>query len=162
MFSSRSFVRNCILSGHNPLGVTNGFEGLFEGKVFQLTWGSVNGWAPIGGTKFGTKRTLPTGKFELVAEQIREHKISGILMLGGFEAFHSTLLLMQNRDKYPEFQIPIVVLPATISNNVPGTDFCLGADTALNEISEICDRVRQSAAGTKRRVFILVREIGRL
>ena len=54
-----------------------------------------------------------------------------------------------------EFQIPIVVLPATISNNVPGTDFCLGADTALNEISEICDRVRQSAAGTKRRIFIL-------
>jgi hypothetical protein len=46
------------------------------------------------------------------------------------------------------------------SNNDPGTDFCLGADTALNEISEICDRVRQSAAGTKRRVFILVRQIG--
>ena len=48
-----------------------------------------------------------------------------------------------------------MVLPATISNNVPGTDFCLGADTALNEISEICVRVRQSAAGTKRRIFIL-------
>jgi 6-phosphofructokinase 1 len=89
---------------------------------------------------------------------LRDHKISGILMLGGFEAFHSTLLLAQNRDKYPEFRIPIVVLPATISNNVPGTDFCLGADTALNEISEICDRVRQSAAGTKRRVFILVKK----
>ena len=47
------------------------------------------------------------------------------------------------------------VLPATISNNVPGTEFSLGADTALNEISEICDRIRQSAQGTKRRVFII-------
>ena len=65
----------------------------------------------------------------------------------------------------------MVVLPATISNNVPGnsnissinystligsgTDFTIGADTALNEITEICDRIRQSAQGTKRRVFII-------
>ena len=102
------------------------------------------------------KKYKSTKTTHLIPFQLRDHKISGILMLGGFEAFHSTLLLAQNREKYPEFRIPIVVLPATISNNVPGTDFCLGADTALNEISEICDRVRQSAAGTKRRVFILV------
>jgi 6-phosphofructokinase 1 len=49
----------------------------------------------------------------------------------------------------------MVVLPATISNNVPGTDFSVGGDTALNEITEICDRIRQSAQGTKRRVFIV-------
>ena len=54
-----------------------------------------------------------------------------------------------------EFCIPMVVLPATISNNVPGSEFSLGADTALNEITEICDRIRQSAQGTKRRVFII-------
>ena len=105
----------------------------------DLSWESVNGWAPIGGTKFGTKRTLPTGKFDEVAKQLRDHKISGILMIGGFEAFHSTLLMVESRDQYPEFQIPIVVLPATISNNVPGTDFCLGTDTALNEVSSIAN-----------------------
>ena len=47
------------------------------------------------------------------------------------------------------------MIPATISNNVPGTEFSLGCDTALNEITEICDRIRQSAQGTKRRVFII-------
>ena len=50
---------------------------------------------------------------------------------------------LQNNNKYPwlqAFRIPMVVLPATISNNVPGTDFSVGADTALNEITEICDR----------------------
>ena len=63
--------------------------------------------------------------------------------------------MSEARDAYPAFCIPMVVLPATISNNVPGTDFSLGADTAVNEITEICDRIRQSAAGTKRRVFIV-------
>jgi hypothetical protein len=50
------------------------------------------------------------------------------------------------RAQYPEFRIPIVVLPATISNNVPGTDFSLGADTAINVITEICDKLRQVVA----------------
>ena len=63
--------------------------------------------------------------------------------------------MSENRDKFRQFRIPMVVLPATISNNVPGTDFSIGADTALNAITEICDRIRQSATGTKRRVFIV-------
>ena len=77
------------------------------------------------------------------------------MVIGGFEAFHSVLQLSENREKYKQFRIPMVVLPATISNNVPGTDFSIGGDTALNEITEICDRIRQSAQGTKRRVFIV-------
>ncbi|PIO32881.1 hypothetical protein AB205_0101450 [Aquarana catesbeiana] len=59
------------------------------------------------------------------------------------------------RNTYEEFCIPMCVLPATISNNVPGTDLSLGADTALNAIVETCDRIKQSASGTKRRVFII-------
>lgn len=59
------------------------------------------------------------------------------------------------RGQFASFRIPLAVIPATISNNVPGTDFSLGADTALNEITEICDRIRQSAQGTKRRTFIV-------
>lgn len=45
--------------------------------------------------------------------------------------------MAENRDKYPEFCIPMAIVPSTISNNVPGTDFTLGADTALNEITEV-------------------------
>lgn len=151
----RSFVRNCILAGHQPVGVLNGFDGFFTGDIQDLSWESVNGWAPIGGAKLGTKRTLPAGKFDEVAKQIKEHNLSGIIVIGGFEAFHAVMLLEQQRNNYPEFQIPMVVIPATISNNVPGTDFALGSDTALNEISQICEKVRQSASGTKRRVFFL-------
>merc|ERR1711970_168639 len=50
---------------------------------------------------------------------------------------------------------PMLVIPATVSNNVPGSDFSIGADTALNCIVETCDRIKQSAAGTKRRVFLI-------
>ena len=77
------------------------------------------------------------------------------MVVGGFEAFQTVLELAEERKNYPEFCIPMCVLPATISNNVPGTEFSLGADTALNEITEICDRIRQSAQGTKERVFII-------
>lgn len=77
------------------------------------------------------------------------------MIIGGFEAFQTLLQLAEGRKDHPELCIPMAVLPATISNNVPGTEFSLGADTALNEISEICDRIRQSAQGTKRRVFVI-------
>uniref|UniRef100_A0A8C8I2A7 6-phosphofructokinase n=1 Tax=Oncorhynchus tshawytscha TaxID=74940 RepID=A0A8C8I2A7_ONCTS len=59
------------------------------------------------------------------------------------------------REMYEELCIPMVVIPATVSNNVPGSDFSIGADTALNTITMTCDRIKQSAAGTKRRVFII-------
>jgi 6-phosphofructokinase 1 len=62
----------------------------------------------------GTKRNLPEGKYEGVAKTFHEHKINGLLLIGGFEAFQTVLQLAENRDKYPEFKIPMVVLPATI------------------------------------------------
>jgi len=48
--------------------------------------------------------------------------------------------MAEARDKYPEFCIPITVIPATISNNVPGTDFSIGCDTALNEIADVSSK----------------------
>lgn len=90
-----------------------------------------------------------------VVERLEEFKIQGLLMVGGFEAYNAAIQMAEARDQYPALRIPICVIPATISNNVPGTDFSLGADTAVNEITEICDRIRQSAQGTKRRVFVV-------
>ena len=51
--------------------------------------------------------------------------------------------------------LPVVVIPATISNNVPGTEFSIGPDTSLNAIIDALDKVKTSAAGTRRRVFIV-------
>ncbi|XP_057365855.1 ATP-dependent 6-phosphofructokinase-like isoform X4 [Daphnia carinata] len=151
----RSFVRNCIYRGDTVIGIHDGVEGLIEGNIQPLGWSDVTGWVGQGGAFLGTKRTLPEGKFPEVAASLRKHNIQALLLIGGFEAYQTVLQLAENRDKYPEFCIPMAIVPSTISNNVPGTDFTLGADTALNEITEICDRIRQSAQGTKRRVFVI-------
>ncbi|XP_046810543.1 ATP-dependent 6-phosphofructokinase isoform X1 [Lucilia cuprina] len=151
----RSFVRNCIYRGDVVFGIHDGIEGLIAGNIKEMGWSDVTGWVGQGGAFLGTKRTLPECKFNEIASRLREFKIQGLLIIGGFEAYHACGQIADQRSNYPEFCIPLAVIPSTISNNVPGTEFSLGADTGLNEITEICDRIRQSAQGTKRRVFVI-------
>ncbi|XP_032898077.1 ATP-dependent 6-phosphofructokinase, platelet type isoform X1 [Amblyraja radiata] len=151
----RSAVRLGISEGHKMLAVTDGFDGFMNGQIKEIKWGDVGGWTGQGGSLLGTKRTLPVNNLKAIAEQIRLHKINALLLIGGFEAYLGLLELLAGRAKYDEFCIPMVMVPATVSNNVPGSDFSVGADTALNAIADTCDRIKQSASGTKRRVFII-------
>ncbi|XP_035474999.1 ATP-dependent 6-phosphofructokinase, platelet type isoform X8 [Scophthalmus maximus] len=151
----RSAVRVGISEGHKMFAVSDGFEGFYKGQIKEIKWADVGGWTGQGGSLLGTKRTLPAKYVDKIAEQMRENNINALLIIGGFEAFESLLQLCEARAAYEEFCIPMCMLPATISNNVPGTDLSIGADTALNAIVETCDRIKQSASGTKRRVFII-------
>lgn len=65
------------------------------------------------------------------------------------------LIQDQARSAYPAFRIPMVCLPATISNNVPATEFSLGTDTALNVVVHYCDTIKQSASASRRRLFVV-------
>ncbi|XP_032359457.1 ATP-dependent 6-phosphofructokinase, platelet type isoform X5 [Etheostoma spectabile] len=151
----RSAVRVGISEGHKMFAVSDGFEGFYKGQIKEIKWADVGGWTGQGGSLLGTKRTLPAKHIDKIAEQMRMHNINALLIVGGFEAFESLLQLYEARSAYEELCIPMCMLPATISNNVPGTDLSIGADTALNAIVETCDRIKQSASGTKRRVFII-------
>ncbi|XP_007909155.1 ATP-dependent 6-phosphofructokinase, platelet type isoform X15 [Callorhinchus milii] len=151
----RSAVRIGITEGHRMFAVADGFEGFSKGQIKEIKWGGVGGWTGQGGSLLGTKRTLPGKNLQAIADQIRTHNISAFMVIGGFEAFEGLLQLREAREKYDEFCIPVCMVPVTISNNVPGTDLCIGCDTALNVIVETCDRIKQSASGTKRRVFII-------
>ncbi|XP_077364548.1 ATP-dependent 6-phosphofructokinase, platelet type isoform X1 [Festucalex cinctus] len=151
----RSAVRVGISEGHKMFAVNDGFEGFYKGQIKEIKWADVGGWTGQGGSLLGTKRTLPAKHVGKIAEQMRTHNINALLVIGGFEALESLLQLFEARATYEEFCIPMCMLPATISNNVPGTDLSIGADTALNAIVETCDRIKQSASGTKRRVFII-------
>ncbi|XP_044298983.1 ATP-dependent 6-phosphofructokinase, muscle type isoform X2 [Varanus komodoensis] len=151
----RSAVRIGLIHGHRMLAVHDGFEGLAEGKIEEIGWGGVGGWTGRGGSSLGTKRTLPKKYFEEISNNISAFNIHGLIIIGGFEAFTGSLELIEGRCKFEELCIPLCVIPATVSNNVPGSDFSIGADTALNTITSTCDRIKQSAAGTKRRVFII-------
>ncbi|XP_074835569.1 ATP-dependent 6-phosphofructokinase, muscle type [Carettochelys insculpta] len=151
----RAAVRIGLIHGHKMLAVHDGFDGLAHGQVEEIVWGGVGGWTGLGGSKLGTKRTLPKKHFEEISATISNFNIHGLIIIGGFEAFTGSLELIEGRGKYEELCIPLCIIPATVSNNVPGSDFSIGADTALNTITTTCDRIKQSAAGTKRRVFII-------
>jgi 6-phosphofructokinase 1 len=152
----RSFVRHGVWKGCKILAINDGFEGLAAGNVHELNWIDVYGWTGLGGSLLGCQR-IDAKKvgFDVIAQRLKEFKIQGLLLIGGFEAFSSALELYQQRANFEEFCIPLVCVPATISNNVPGTDLSIGTDTALNEIVTMCDKIRQSAIGSKRRVFVI-------
>ncbi|XP_064596985.1 ATP-dependent 6-phosphofructokinase-like isoform X2 [Liolophura sinensis] len=152
----RSFVRLALTRGYRVLGIQDSLDGLLRDNVKPISWTEVTGWSSAGGSLLGTKKQT-AGKvgYEKIAAAMEKHQINALCVIGGFEAYYSVLQMTQERKNYKAFCIPMVVIPCTISNNVPGTDFSLGADTALNEITDICDRIKQSATGTKRRVFIV-------
>jgi 6-phosphofructokinase 1 len=98
---------------------------------------------------------LPSENISEVAYVFGEYKINALFLIGGFEAFTALSELRKARSTYEEFKIPMVVLPATVSNNVPGTEYSLGSDTCLNALIEYCDTCRQSASSSRRRVFVV-------
>ncbi|XP_070294562.1 ATP-dependent 6-phosphofructokinase, muscle type-like [Salvelinus sp. IW2-2015] len=151
----RAAVRVGIIQGHQMLAVHDGFDGLANGQIEPIIWAQVGGWTGKGGSNLGTKRHLPGKNIEQISLNITKFNIHSLIIIGGFEAYLGGLELVTAREMYEELCIPMVVIPATVSNNVPGSDFSIGADTALNTITMTCDRIKQSAAGTKRRVFII-------
>uniref|UniRef100_A0A673KXJ8 ATP-dependent 6-phosphofructokinase n=1 Tax=Sinocyclocheilus rhinocerous TaxID=307959 RepID=A0A673KXJ8_9TELE len=151
----RSAVRVGISEGHKMFAVSDGFEGFYKGQIKEIKWADVGGWTGQGGSLLGTKRTLPAKHIDKIAEQMRKYNINALLVIGGFEAFLGIMELLAARGTFEELCVPMVMVPATVSNNVPGSDLSIGADTALNAITFTCDRIKQSASGTKHRVFII-------
>ena len=153
--ATRSAVRYALNRGHTPLVVNNGFAGLITGDLRKVSWMDVELWTVEGGSNLGTNRSQPEEDLGLCAYQIQKHNIQALIIIGGFEAYTALQQLSQARKSYPAFCIPIIQIPATISNNCPGTEFSLGCDTALNVVVEACDRIRQSAYSSRKRVFVV-------
>ncbi|KAJ1564548.1 6-phosphofructokinase, alpha subunit [Nowakowskiella sp. JEL0078] len=169
--ATRMAVRLCLNRGHVAVGIWNGFSGLIKDDVRPLDWQEVESWQTKGGSELGTNRDhpLPLSNDErkyapkgsnfvecgVIAYHMQKHNIQALMIIGGFEAYTSLLALCRARSVFPAFCIPMVHLPATVSNNVPGTDFSLGSDTALNAIVEACDRIKLSANASRKRVFVV-------
>ncbi|RCI12799.1 hypothetical protein L249_0729 [Ophiocordyceps polyrhachis-furcata BCC 54312] len=165
----RAAVAYCLSRGHEPIAIHNGFAGFARhhgdkplGAVRPFDWLEVDGWASKGGSEIGTNRELPSESgMELIANLVEQYQFDALFIVGGFEAFHSVSQLRKARDDFPSLCIPICLLPATISNNVPGTEYSLGSDTCLNELVHYCDKIKQSASATRRRVFVIETQGGR-
>ena len=149
--AARAAIRLGLDMGHIMLGVHNGFEGLIEGEVEAMDWMRVSGWASRGGSMLGTTRHIPKGRdLYSIARVIEDHKIDALLVIGGWPAYQTVFLLMKERANFPSFNIPMVCLPASINNNLPGSEFSIGTDTALNSIVDAVDKIKQSAVATRR------------
>ncbi|HEV8712211.1 MAG TPA: 6-phosphofructokinase [Candidatus Binatia bacterium] len=147
----RAAVRLGVDQGHIMFGIRNGFQGLIAGDISEMNWMSVNGWAPIGGAELGTNRKIPSGKdFYAIARTFEEQQIQGLLMIGGWSGYEALYQLYRARDNFPAFNIPLICLPATIDNDLPGSELSIGADTALNSIIEAVDKIKQSAVAARR------------
>ncbi|KOS46735.1 hypothetical protein ACN38_g2352 [Penicillium nordicum] len=166
--ATRAAVAYCLTRGHTPLAIHNGFPGLCRhhddqpvSSVREVSWLEADGWVNEGGSDIGTNRSLPSVDMENTAKCFELYKFDALFVVGGFEAFKAVSELRQARAKYDAFKIPLIVLPATISNNVPGTEYSLGSDTCLNTLIDFCDAIRQSASSSRRRVFVIETQGGK-
>jgi len=153
--AARAAVRLALDKGHTIIGIRNGFRGLKNGDFHELSWMDVNGWAHAGGAELGTNRFVPEeSDFYTIARNLEEARIEALLVIGGSSGYFAALELYYSRGVFPAFNIPIFCLPATIDNNLPGSELSVGADTALNNIVSAVDKIKQSAVASQR-VFVV-------
>jgi 6-phosphofructokinase 1 len=147
----RAAVRLGIDQGHTMLAIQNGFQGMVEGDVREMDWMSVSSWVSKGGAELGTNRKVPAGSdFYMIARQLEAHQIDGLLIIGGWTGYQGAYQLYSRRDDFPAFNIAMVCLPASINNNLPGSQLSIGADTALNSIISDVDKIKESAVAARR------------
>ncbi|MDO5700947.1 MAG: 6-phosphofructokinase [Bowdeniella nasicola] len=149
--AARAAVRLGIARGYDMVGVRGGFPGLIDGRLESLEWADVEGWAFMGGAELGTRRTEPSiEQYYSIGRSLENHQIDGLLIIGGINAYLAAHALVEERERYPAFRLPIALVPASIDNNLPGSELSIGADTAVNNAVWALDRIKESAAASKR------------
>nr|AOE43219.1 phosphofructokinase [Rostrostelium ellipticum] len=152
----RAFTRLGIDAGFRVFGVFNGFAGLANGDIKELTWMTVNGWAVMGGAELGTNRSVPNDtNIDGIVQTLQQNSIDALLMFGGYNGYVGMTNLHTYRAKFPVLErVAMICAPGTIANNVPGTEVSIGADTCLNNILDALDKIKQSAVAS-RRLFVV-------
>lgn len=155
--AARVAVRRALNAGARVVGGINGFRGMVRGQVEEMNWMSVSGWVGQGGTKLGSGRyDFEPDDFAKLERVLQQHAVRGMLVLGGMNAYENVAELVRRRNRHPGFNIPIICLPTTIDNNVPATDYSVGADTALNNIIQAVDKIKDTAGSTHRAFIVEV------
>jgi 6-phosphofructokinase 1 len=152
----RAIVRHALGRSLEVVGIRRGYAGLLAGEVQPLTRAGVANIIQRGGTLLGTSRSAefmqPEGRARAAAV-LRGAGIEGLVVVGGDGTFHGATLLAE------EHGVCVAGVPGTIDNDVYGTDFTIGFDTAVNTALEAIDRVRDTAASHER--LFLVEVMGR-
>ncbi|PKN97854.1 MAG: 6-phosphofructokinase [Chloroflexi bacterium HGW-Chloroflexi-4] len=146
----RAVVRTCAAYGIKTLGIEGGFEGLIRGKFREMGARDVSGILQRGGTILQTARSLefrePSGQREAI-RQINNAGMDAVIVAGGDGSLNGAQKLIAKG-------IPVVGVPASIDNDIFGTDMCIGVDTALNTIVDAIDKIRDTASSHNRAFLI--------
>lgn len=149
----RAVVRTCAYYGIECCGIYRGYEGLIHGEICELGPRSVKQIINRGGTFLKTSRSElfeTTEGREKAKHTLTNNQIDGLIIIGGDGSFKGAKVF------YEEFGFPFIGIPGTIDNDIYGTDFTIGYDTALNTALEAIDRIRDSATSHNRVFFIEV------
>ncbi len=149
----RAVVRTAIYHGLEAFGIQRGFQGMMDGKIAPMDARSVSGIINRGGTILHTARCMPflgpEGRAQ-AAGQLEKHGLDGIVVIGGDGSYRGALKL------HEEHNIRCIGMPGTIDNDIGGTDYTIGFDTAMNTAMEAIDRLRDTAASHHRTFFVEV------
>ncbi|WP_203288371.1 6-phosphofructokinase [Metabacillus sp. cB07] len=148
----RAVVRKAIYHDVEVFGIYHGYSGLIAGHIEKLELGSVGDIIHRGGTKLYTARCpeFKTVEGQLKGiEQLKKHGIEGLVIIGGDGSY-------MGAKKLTEHGFPCVGVPGTIDNDIPGTDFTIGFDTALNTVIDAIDKIRDTATSHERTYVIEV------
>ncbi|KAB8138237.1 6-phosphofructokinase [Gracilibacillus oryzae] len=148
----RAVVRKAIYHELEVYGVYNGYEGLMEGNIKKMELGSVGDIIQRGGTVLYSARSeeFKTDEGQQKAiEQMKKIGLEGLIVIGGDGSFRGAA-------KLTEKGFPCIGVPGTIDNDIPGTDYTIGFDTALNTIVDAVDKIRDTATSHERTYVIEV------
>ena len=149
----RAVVRAAIFNGCEAYGIYDGYEGLIEGNMKRLESHDVSNIIQRGGTILKTARSAEFRTVEGRAkayEQMKQNGLDALVVIGGDGTFSGARLLCQ------EHNVPVVGVPGTINNDLYGTDYTIGYDTAVNTVVDAVDKIRDTASSHNRLFFIEV------
>jgi len=155
----RAVTRAGINNNLEVFGIMRGFEGMIEGDILPMNTETVSGIIQKGGTFLLTARSKRFREYEgrrKAYEQLKRFDIDAVVIIGGDGSFKGA------NEMSIEFDIPFIGIPGTIDNDLFGTDYTIGFDTALNTVVEAVDKIRDTASSHNRIFFIEVmgREAG--
>jgi len=149
----RSVVRSCVYNNVKITGILFGYQGIIDNKMKPMDARSVNNIINKGGTILKTARCeefrSENGR-KKAYDNIKKNQIDALVVIGGDGTFTGSMIFQK------EFSIPIIGIPGTIDNDIYGTQFTIGYDTALNTVVNAIDKIRDTAISHNRLFFVEV------
>lgn len=157
----RAVTRAALANKIEVYGINYGFQGMIENDFWQLNYEDIGGIIGLGGTILKTARCKDFVTYkgrETAYNNLKERNIDGVVVIGGDGSFNGAACFAS------EFDIPFIGIPGTIDNDINGTDYTIGFDTALNTVVRAVDKIKDTARSHGRIFFIesMGREAGLL